>query len=132
MICELNPDVYCVPLPSSPSDHLFWDEYTGQDAILFDDFQGEIDYDLMLRLLDGYQFWLDQRAHRCLARWTKVYITSRQPPASWYSHTDALLRRINSVEHLTVPWVPRAPLPPIERDERAVKDFGRYLRGPRI
>jgi len=97
-----NP--YFVVMPAD-----WWDGYDGQDTIIFDDFYGQVKISDMLRYLDRYPLQLPVKGGFTWAMWTKVYITSNTPPASWYQgHCTipsevyaALTRRITRVEHMT-------------------------------
>lgn len=98
------PGLYRVLLPAQRGAALWWDGYIGQDAILFDDFYGQIDLATMLHLLDPYPLTLAVKGSFTLARWTKVIITSNKSPMDWYSGTDpdpmvlaALMRRLHSM-----------------------------------
>ncbi|MCR4596863.1 MAG: replication protein [Lachnospiraceae bacterium] len=82
-----------------------FDQYKGQDVIIFEEFSGAIPISQMLTILDGYPVMLPCRYADKVACFTKVYIlsnmdlTSQYPdiqkyyPESW----NAFLRRINSV-----------------------------------
>ncbi len=79
----------------------WWDGYEGQDAILFDDFEGEVDYTTFLNITDGYRMNLEVKGSFTVKQWTKVYITSNSEPKDWYSYrgdgSKALLRRISEI-----------------------------------
>lgn len=82
-----------------------FDEYDGEDVILFDEFRSDIPLKRMLQYLDVYALRLPCRYMNKQAEYTKVYITSnvglrdqytdiqRLEIESWY----AFLRRINTV-----------------------------------
>ena len=80
----------------------WWCGYDGQDAIVFDDFEGGIDYNKMLNYLDGYKLMLETKGGQTYALWTKVYITSNLAPEDWYLRVDgsaALMRRIKEITY---------------------------------
>jgi len=86
-----NPDAYWHP--QGP----WFDGYTGQATIIFDEFYGGISYQLLLRLLDRFPLDLPVKGGftRCCA--TKVVFTSNIPPWDWYPgirNTSALTRRL--------------------------------------
>lgn len=109
-----EPGLYIV------DNYPWWDGYTGQSTILFDEFYGQIKVSHMLRLLDGYTLQLPVKGAFVSAAWTQVFITSNSPPTEWYTKKtdylyngaplqtssiskdvrDALMRRITSVEQL--------------------------------
>jgi len=91
-------------------DHPF-DNYKGQDVILFDEFRSNLTISDMLKYLDGYPVALPCRYADKQACFTKVYIISNIPleeqyrniqieqPATW----KALLRRINHTYEMLPP-----------------------------
>lgn len=83
-------------------DGQWWDGYTQQDTILFDDFDGCIRMKDMLNYLDGYRLSLPIKGGFVEAHWTKVYITANYPPEYFYTtHPEkvraAFRRRIHEV-----------------------------------
>lgn len=81
---------------------LWWDGYTGQAAILFDDFYGWVKYGFLLQLLDGYPMQLAVKGGFTHKAWTRVYFTSNSDPGTWYQlgMPPALKRRINVIEEM--------------------------------
>jgi len=80
----------------------FWDGYQGQDAVVIDEFRGDIDISHMLRWLDKYPVIVEQKFGATSFKARKVYITSNLDPRNWYpgldeGTRDALLRRMNIV-----------------------------------
>lgn len=89
------PDIYRVR-----DNGKWWDGYTNQDAILFDEFYGDIRCKDMLTWLDGYRISLPIKGGFVDAHWTKVYITSNVLPSEVYRSIPpdvfaAFMRRIN-------------------------------------
>lgn len=87
---------------SSPE---WWDGYQQDEVILIDEFYGQMKPSRLLQLLDGYSCRLPVKGGHTYANWTKVYITSNEPPSSWYADLpekvrEALQRRITSVEEM--------------------------------
>lgn len=86
-----------------------FDNYNGQDVILFDEFRSSLPLAEMLQYLDGYPCPLPCRYADKMACYTKVYIISNidlneqypnvqvVEPKSW----NAFIRRINQVRKLT-------------------------------
>ncbi len=81
-----------------------FDDYDGQDTIVFDEFRGDIPISAMLNYLDGHPCDLPCRYHNKKALWTRVFIISNIPLQYQYkgefidsATMNAFLRRINSV-----------------------------------
>lgn len=82
------------------TDYRWWNGYTGQKTILIDDFNGEIPYGYLLRLLDGYKFHLPTKGGFTWKMYSEVYITSNQPLCSFFSDAQmpAIKRRIKHIK----------------------------------
>ncbi len=90
------------------SDGRWWDGYTSQSVIIFDDFYGQIKISYMLRLLDRYPLRLPIKGGFTWARWTHVFITSNEEPENWWAGAQipdvvraALDRRIKVIKRFT-------------------------------
>lgn len=85
------PDLYSKPRGE------WWDGYTGQKAILLDDYYGYLPYCELLRVLDRYPYQIPYKGGYTQAQWDTVIITSNRLPPQWYQAglTPALRRRIN-------------------------------------
>lgn len=85
---ENYPDLYSKPRGE------WWDGYTGQTAILLDDYYGYLPYSEMLRVLDRYPYNAQVKGGYVWAQWDTVIITSNKHPREWYSQglTPALER----------------------------------------
>lgn len=100
----LHPDLHRVFC----SGAIWFDGYDGNDAILFDDFYGQVPIAYMLQLLDGYALNVPIKGGFVPAQWTTVYITSNTHPDDWWGKSDsipesvrtALRRRITDIQHL--------------------------------
>ncbi len=99
------PDAYWVP----GGERLWFDGYTGQDTIVFDDFDGkQCSFNMFKRLCDPYPLRLPTKGGfvQCLAR--RVVFTSNTPYSVWFpgsSHDAAALRRrIGSITHYPFPY----------------------------
>lgn len=94
-----EPNVYRVVQSEGT---LWWDGYTGQAAILFDDFYGWVKYGYLLQLLDGYPMQLPVKGGFTHKSWSRVYFTSNAEPGTWYQMgmPPALKRRINLIEEI--------------------------------
>lgn len=81
----------------------FFNDITGSKVILIDDFRGEIPYNLLLKLLDGYKnvHVLNIKGGQMIWNVDKIFITSSLPPNGCYPRQtikrdsiSQLLRRI--------------------------------------
>ena len=92
------PNVYRV----TNYDHPF-DDYKGQDVMLFEEFRSSLPIQDMLKYLEGYPLMLPCRYNNKAACYTKVFLISNIPLASQYPNVQlsepetyrAFLRRIN-------------------------------------
>lgn len=83
----------------------YFDSYTGQDVLVFEEYYSQIAIEEMLNYLDVYPLMLPARYSDKVACFTKVYITSNVPLLEQYKlvqHNQpetwkAFLRRINGV-----------------------------------
>lgn len=84
------------------NDDKWWDGYNFQEAVLLDDYRGEMKYNDMLQFLDKYQYTVPRRGRAPISMMAKrIYITSAFPPERVYLDNsdciDQLLRRITSI-----------------------------------
>lgn len=86
-----------------------FDNYKGQEIIIFEEFRSSLKVQDMLNYLDGYPLELPCRYANKIACFTKVYIITNIPLESQYEEIQkhyketwkALLRRINKVIYMT-------------------------------
>lgn len=95
-------------LVSIPGSLEWFDNYMGDEAILFDEFDGalsKVTLKWLLQLLDRYPLRLPIKGGFVAAKYTTVYITSNLHPRDWYDWSSregqyaALQRRIGRVVH---------------------------------
>lgn len=84
-----------------------FDNYKGQDVIMFEEFRSDLPLTDMLKYLDGYPLELPSRYNNKVACFTKVYVVSnidireqypnrqKEEPESW----SAFLRRIHRIQY---------------------------------
>lgn len=100
---EEHPDIYRVDHGNADTK-LWFDGYTGQKTILFDDFRSSVKFSYMLELLDRYPMQLQVKFGYTYKNWNKVIITSNIPPEEQYPNltelTEPFIRRITKVEHM--------------------------------
>lgn len=85
----------------SPGDYKWFDGYTGQDVVLFDEYRGQYDISLFLKLTDRYPLSVPIKGG--FTKWCpkKIYITSNCCPSTWYRDCnektiDAFWRRLDT------------------------------------
>lgn len=86
-----------------------FDNYKGQDVILFDEFRSQLPLSAMLGYLDGYPTELPCRYSNKVACFTKVFLVSNIPLEQQYPNVQqnepgswaAFRRRIQAVQHMT-------------------------------
>ena len=100
------PGAYWLTKPSQSTSTVWWQDYSGEETVVFDEFYGWIPYDLLLRILDFYQVTVEKKGSSAkLAAKTFVF-TSNKHPDDWYpkvKDTSALKRRIQefgTIEYL--------------------------------
>lgn len=81
----------------------WFDGYKGQPVALFDDYRGDMDISLLLRVLDRYPMVVPVKGSH--QNWCprRIYITSNLMPEMWYPDLDsetqiAFRRRLNRVD----------------------------------
>ena len=97
---ESSDDLYTVPIGKD----LWFDGYDGQQALLLDDFSGEMKLVHLLRLLDIYPIQVPVKGAFVSLTATTIYITSNKHPRDWYDwgkHGEiryrALMRRFHKI-----------------------------------
>ena len=67
-------------------DRVVWlDGYTGQTRMIIEDFAGEIQYRILLRILDRYELLMQLKGDMIHLNVTHIWITSNTHPREWYS-----------------------------------------------
>lgn len=88
-----------------------FDDYKGQDVILFEEFRSSLPIQDMLKYLDGYPLMLPCRYSNKAACFTKVYLVSNIPLSAQYPNVQvsepetyrAFCRRINQGDYELLP-----------------------------
>jgi Holliday junction resolvase RusA-like endonuclease len=79
------------------------DFYNGEQILFMDEFRGQIPYNQLLLMLDGYKVPIHARYNNVYSLWTTVHITSVIPPEEWYKNEnkrdtyEQLRRRITTI-----------------------------------
>jgi len=108
---DMFPDIYVVNMGNSG---LWWDGYTGQRAVMFEEFKGQVQLQKMLQILDPYPLRLEIKGGLVPARFTIVFITSNYTPDKWYKNEEgardeemaALARRLDIGNPTSIPPKP--------------------------
>lgn len=111
---DMCPDVYVIQVGNSG---LWWDGYTGQKAILFEEYKGQVQLQKMLQILDPYPLRLEIKGGSVPARFDLVFITSNSTPDKWYKNEGgdrdeemkALARRLDAADPTAIPPRPSGP-----------------------
>lgn len=80
----------------------WFDGYQDQDNALFDDFDGDLPFRLLLRLLDRYRLQVPVKGGFAWWNPKTIWITSNKKVEEWYPFEDIspLMRRITRVTHV--------------------------------
>lgn len=77
----------------------WWDGYTGQEVVVWDEFKGCYPWTRLLRCIDRYPYQAEVKGGYVPMRATKFIFTSNSLPSDWYDgskfHLDALYRRVS-------------------------------------
>jgi hypothetical protein len=92
----------------TPGDYLWFDGYSGQEIVLFDEFRGQYPISQFLKLTDRYPMTVPIKGG--FSNWSprKIYITSNIKPSIWYHNVadathQALLRRLDIIHQVNEP-----------------------------
>jgi len=101
MLNELFPDAYWKPKGK------WWNGYSGQETVIFDDFYGWLEIDCLLRLCDRYPLLTELKGGVVQFVARNVIFTSNSSWDSWYKawrpeHLAAMRRRIELEIHVDV------------------------------
>ena len=98
---DFTPDTHYV----YPNDNGWWDGYTQQETVIFNDFRGEVPYNEMLQLIDKFPMTVRRRNREPIPFISKsIIITSSLPPSEVYCKRNdrdsiaQLLRRLQVIE----------------------------------
>lgn len=83
----------------------WFDGYVGQEAVLFDDYDGsQIPFRLLLRVIDIYPITLEVKGGHIYWYPKRIYFTSNVAPQNWYEREDfaPLQRRFTRVERVVL------------------------------
>lgn len=102
MLTKLNEEKLFVGADYSSA---LFDNYEGQEVLFLDEFRGQIPYNQLLLILDGYKVPIHARYYNKYSLWNDVYITSVIPIEEWYNNDnirdtfEQLKRRITNITY---------------------------------
>lgn len=104
-----------------------FDNYRGQDVVIFEEFRSSFHVSDMLNYLDGYPLELPCRYANKYACYTKVYIVSNIPLSKQYHNEpqetiEAFLRRLKGVLHYTAHGIEKSSIEVIGNGFRLLPD----------
>lgn len=85
---SMGLELYRVIAPATRGQPVWFDNYSGQGAALFDDFYGWIAWSRLLTLTDRYPTRVDFRGGTSDWKTKLVVFTSNKPPREWYPNVD--------------------------------------------
>ncbi len=100
---EAGPDAF-IMMPRNGS--LCWfDRYDAQENVVFDEFYGNMPWNMLLRVTDRYPLTLPVKGGWCNWKPKRIWITSNCHPRDWYNYGEkmhylTLRRRFERVEHM--------------------------------
>ena len=94
---QLEEEAFWPMPPNCDGGAQWFDGYEGQQAVVFDDYSGEMPWGMLLRLLDRYPMRVPTKHGSVPWQATRIYLTSNVPPASWHpgKYFEPLSRRIH-------------------------------------
>jgi len=89
---------YWLAKPVSANQSIWWDEYSGQDALVLDEFNGFVDFTTMTQLVNLSPFSVSRRG-RANAQFVSrvVIIISNRSPSDWWPRTFAQQRGLGAM-----------------------------------
>lgn len=69
---------------------IWFSNYAGEKSLILDDFYGQVKFNFMLRLLDGYRMEIETKGGQTYALWENVYITSNVHPKDWWHKYETI------------------------------------------
>ncbi len=95
---EENPNAFMI----NGDQMEWWDGYEGEETIIIDEYNNDVNITKILKVLDGYQLRLPVKGSFTYARWTKVIITTNLTkdelhPNAKREHRNALFRRVDNI-----------------------------------
>lgn len=92
--------LFIMPVQHAGDRAALWaDGYKGEEAVLFDDFNGGIPVNSLLHIIDRYKCQLQVKGGHVTWLAKRIYFTSNKAPGNWWpgcdtAHFDAFNRRV--------------------------------------
>lgn len=104
-VWEKEDDLWALPEGTSSA---WFDNYIGQEAVIIDDYAGQIRYEYLLQITDRYPMQVNSKGGMINWNPKRIYITSNYDMETWYPGQDisALIARCTSVQKLTGNTIP--------------------------
>lgn len=104
-LAGLGKTRYCIdnhPSHFIKDGTMWWDGYNQQEAIIIDDFDNQIPYRTLLRMLDRYQYQGQVKGGYVQINSPYIYITCEYPPTTYWADNELaqITRRLTSVEQI--------------------------------
>jgi len=103
LVNDLYPNAYWQVAARDRKGTPFYDQYSGQDTIILDEFYGWLPFDHLLRLCDRYPLRLEVKGSVVQCQAKTIVLTSNHDPRRWYpnvgSHYEAFERRVTDWIH---------------------------------
>lgn len=98
---ETFPQAYWVSRPAGKGT-LWFNGYTNQETVIFDEFYGWVKFDLLLRLCDRYPIKVEIKGSVVEFRPLRIFFTSNKHPTQWYKNIPEIeyapfLRRVDVI-----------------------------------
>lgn len=100
---EIDAKLFNVPTTSTEKDTVWFDGYTNQTTILFDDFYGDVAYGMILKICDIYHMQMPCKGGFISRNWERVIFTSNSHYENWWKpnmDVSAFTRRITQVIYM--------------------------------
>lgn len=82
-------NIYPLPVPE-PNEKCRWTGYAGEEVVLIEEFEGQIDMTLLKRWMDQYGCYVEPKNTAHVALRARVFLfTSNKNPKSWFGLKDA-------------------------------------------
>lgn len=97
----------------------WWDGYTGQKAVVLDEFYGWLPFDLLLRLCDRYPLLVETKGGQTQFVADTIVITTNMLPCNWYKscYFPSFARRVSQWHVL-----------PLWGEHKTYDDYGEFLK----
>lgn len=100
------PKAYWVSPPNKKGGAVWYPSYKGETTLIYDDFDGYVDMDSMLRICDGHPFIVQGKGSSFQLQAREIIFTSTQYPETWWPDDNlearGFFRRISRSYRFTI------------------------------